>query len=236
MKKIILIALITIISSLALVADAQVIQTSSLASIIEAQQIRELRAKGYKNVEAKVLHIPIEKIALADGAVSVRITSNSPRLAAREYKKVDIYVNSKYQRSLGVPLEIKIYDDVMVAKDIISKDSQISAKNVEFKYQNILASSQQCLNRKALGSEIIVTRMFRPGEVIDQRFCKSKPDIVRSAMVKVIFKTDNEMAITVDGIALTEGKVGDFISVENKTYKKVYTGKVVGVNKVLVEI
>lgn len=236
MKKLLLTALILFISNITLSASAQIVRTETLASLIEQQQVRELKAKGYKEVEAKVLNIPVKQIQLADGIVSVKFGCESKLSSSRTYKKVDIYVNCKYQRSLGVPIEIKIFENVMVAKDIITKDTPLSARNVDFKRQNILALPQKTLTKEDLRSEIIASKIYRPGEIIDQRFSKIKPDIVKNAMVTVIFKTDNEMEICVDGIALVEGKIGNFISVENKTYKKVYMGKVIGVNKVLVEI
>ena len=42
--------------------------------------------------------------------------------------------------------------------------------------------------------------------------------------------------ITIDGTALGDGMVGDYINVENKNYKRVYNGKIIGENKILVKI
>ena len=42
--------------------------------------------------------------------------------------------------------------------------------------------------------------------------------------------------VSVDGTAMSDGMCGDYIDVENKNYKKIYNGKVIGENKVLVEI
>ena len=42
--------------------------------------------------------------------------------------------------------------------------------------------------------------------------------------------------ITIDGTALADGMTGDYVNVENKNYKRVYTGKVIGENRVLVSI
>ena len=42
--------------------------------------------------------------------------------------------------------------------------------------------------------------------------------------------------ITIDGTAMSDGMLGDYINVENKNYKKVYNGKIIGENRVLVNI
>lgn len=236
MKKVLTISLIFLISALAQTAKAQIVPTAQLIPMIEAEQIKEVKAKGYSEVEVKVLNIPMEKITLPDGQITLKINSNSPNLTSREYKKIDLYVNSKYQRSFGAPIEIKVFQNILVAKEPITKDSLLTAKNIELKRFNILGMVQNSWDEKALSSEIIATKMYRTGEIIDRRFSKIKPDIVKNATVTVVFKTDGEMAITVDGIALVEGNIGNFISVQNKTYKKVYMGKVIGTNKVLVEI
>ncbi|MDD3238275.1 MAG: flagellar basal body P-ring formation chaperone FlgA [Candidatus Gastranaerophilales bacterium] len=236
MKKLLITLLISILTFGIAKADAQVITKDSLILMLQSQQEKELRAKGYKDIDVKVIHIPMQSYTFDDGVLSFKINSNSPVLLGKEYKKIDVYSNGIYQHSIGVPFEIKIYENVMIAKDIISRDSLLSSKNVEFKRANILGTPQRPLTQKDLPREMITGKMFRPGEVIDSRFCKIHPDIVRNAMVKVIFKTDDDMSIVVDGTALVEGKIGDYISVENKTYRKVYMGKVIGINKVLVEI
>ena len=65
---------------------------------------------------------------------------------------------------------------------------------------------------------------------------KSQPDIMRDAAVTLYFKTKTNLAVTLDGIAISEGNIGDTISVKNKRYNRIYNGKIIGENKVLVRI
>lgn len=236
MKKFLSIFLIFLIYSLGQTAKAEIVSTSTLIPIIENAELKEILAKGYDDVQVKVVSIPMEKINLPKGDISVKINSVASHLVAREYKKVDIYVDSKYQRSIGMPVEIKIFQNILVAKEPITKDSLLTTQNIELQRQNILALTQNAWDEKSLSSEIMATKMYRTGEIIDRRFSKLKPAVVKNAQVTVVFKTDDDMAITVEGTALVEGSIGSFISVQNKTYNKVYMGKVVGTNRVLVEI
>ena len=79
-------------------------------------------------------------------------------------------------------------------------------------------------------------KAFQKGEVIDKRFVKMKPDVIRNGEVRIFFVSNGAVMITIDGTALADGMTGDYINVENKNYKKVYTGKVIGENRVLVNI
>jgi flagella basal body P-ring formation protein FlgA len=236
MKKLLSILLILLVSSLSQEVKAQSAVTTKLIPIIEAAQAKELKAKGYNDVEVSVLNIPIENLILPEGNISVKINNIQDRFVSKEYKKVDIFVNSKYQRSIGVPMEMKIYQNVLVSKEVIPRDSLISYKNTEVKRLDILSLTQNVLEEKSFNKEIIATKMYRAGEPIDRRFSKSKPDIIKNSPVMVVFKADDGMSITVDAVALIEGNIGDMVSAQNKVYKRVYMGRVVGPNKILVEI
>lgn len=236
MKKLITISLIILLNCICSKTYAQVILTKDLAKIIENKQIQELQEQGYKDIEVSVINIPIEKLTIPDGEVSVKINSNASEFTSREYKKIDILVNSKYARSIGVPIGIKIYKNVLVAKDTIMRDGSLNSGNLTTKREDILTLTQQTLDEKDLATDFVSLRMYKAGDIIDKRFTKSKPDIVKNAIVTVIFKTGDDMNITVEGIALTDGKIGNYIAIQNKNYKKTYTGKVIGTNKVLVQI
>ena len=53
--------------------------------------------------------------------------------------------------------------------------------------------------------------------------------------VKAFFKSGN-IFISTDGVVLSDGMIGDYVDVRNNTYKKTYRGKVIGENKVLINM
>ena len=92
------------------------------------------------------------------------------------------------------------------------------------------------LTDKMLEKEITTKKAFQKGEIIDKRFVKMRPDVIRNGDVRIFFVSNGSVMVTIDGTAMMDGMTGDYINVENKNYKKVYNGKVIGENKVLVNI
>ncbi len=236
MKKLLSIFFIFLITGISSKAHSQVLFAQKLSELVKQEQQKELIEKDYKDFEVNVLNIPFEKVVVPDGEISIKLNSNSAELTSKEYKKVDIYINSKYERSVGVPVEIKIYKTILTAKEQIQRDCELNKNNTVLKKYDILTVMQVSLDEKDIESNLISLRMYRPGEIIDKRFTKLKPDISKNSVVTVVFKSDNNMNVTIDAVALSDGKIGNLISVQNKIYKKIYTGRVVGPNKILVEI
>ena len=50
--------------------------------------------------------------------------------------------------------------------------------------------------------------------------------------VKIQFKQNPNFNIEIDGIASTEGNIGDIITVKNTAYNKVHTAKIISPNRV----
>ena len=92
------------------------------------------------------------------------------------------------------------------------------------------------LDGSMLEKEITTKKIFQKGEIIDRRFVKMKPDVARNADVRVFFVSNGSVMISIDGTAMSDGMLGDYINVENKNYKKVYNGKIIGENRILVNI
>ena len=83
---------------------------------------------------------------------------------------------------------------------------------------------------------MVAKKDFREGEFIDKRFVKERPDVTMNSEVRIILNSDNGFQIAIDGIAKKDGVIGEYVTVENKMYNKVYNAKVIGENRVLVNI
>ena len=237
MKKLFNIALIAILAAgFSNAAYSQTLSDTQFKSLVAKQAEKDLEKFNVDEAKVTVGHLPVSSFELPDGKVSVEIVSSSNSLTAREYKKVNIKVNGVYARTYYVPLETQAYKYAVVAKEVIQRDKVITPQAVELKKVNVIGNLGNTLNLNDISKEVVAVKVFYPGDLVTKRYTKSKPDVVKNAMVTVNFKTGANLNIAVDGIAVTQGNVGDIIQVKNKRYNKIYTGEVTGTNQVLVQI
>ena len=243
MKKLTKILLINLIMTAAISVGiaqkcaAQTLSAEIFKALVAAQAKKDLEKYDLDECEVTVGHLPIQSFNLPDGKVTVELVSNGYNsLTAKEFKKVNIRVNNAYARTYYVPLETKAYKYVAVAKEVIQRDKIIPLQAVEFKKVDIMGNLDNTVSASDIAKELVATRMFYPGNLITKRYTMSKPDVVKNAMVTVNFRTGADLNVSIEGVALMQGNIGDTIQVKNKRFNKIYTGEVTGVNQVLVQI
>ncbi len=235
MKKIINLALITILTLSALKVQARTFSSDEVKNEIVQQVIESYKKYTDADLKATVLAVPFRDLNLPQGNVRFEVTSNVDKFMARDLKKVNIYVNDKFVRTFNAPVDVKAYKNVLVASDFIAREKSLTRSMVQVKKMEVSYNLEYALTENMLGRDIITKKTFKEGEIIDKRFVKLRPDVQRNSEVTAFFKRDN-ILISVNAIALSEGMTGDYIGVENKGYKKIYTGKIIGENKVLIEM
>lgn len=215
---------------------AQELTLAQFQKIVSKQIQEDLKNYELDELEVTVNRLPVQKLVLPDGKVSVKVTSNSKNLVPREYKKIDVYVNNKYQQTFYVQAEIKAYKYAVVAKELIPRDKIIPMQSVELKKENVITCMDTTLNMYDISKGLVAGKVFYPGEILSKRFAKAKPEVVKNSTVTVNFQTNSDLTVSVEGIAMTTGYKGDLVQVKNKRYNKIYSGKVVGENQVLIQI
>lgn len=236
MKNIIRIFLIlTVLTFGTLKVNAAILSGSEIKNII-ANQVKE----NYKNytsaqLNVEVVALPFKDLSLPQGDVTFVVKPSMNKFLARDLEKVSVFVNDICVRTFNAPVVIKAYEDVLVATGFINIGQPINSNVVSAKRVEISNILDYPLRADALGKDMLAKKAFREGEVLDKRFIKLKPDVSRNAVVTVTFKTNN-LTVTLDATALSDGVLGENICLMNKNYNKIYTGKVIGENKVLVEI
>lgn len=234
MKKLLTTALIMIVT--AVCANAQTV-TSEAVKVQIANQLKAGYTKIAKgDVEVKITATPFASIQLPDGKVTYKITQGGDKIIPRDIKRVDVYVNDSFVRTLNLPCQTIVYKDVLVAADFINREQAITRESTIVKKIDVSQKMDYVLSENVLSKEMSAKKAFQKGEIIDKRFVKMKPDVERNMGVRIFFVSNGAIMITIDGTALADGMTGDYINVENKNYKKVYTGKVIGENRVLVSI
>lgn len=234
MNKIVATALILIISNLGV--NAQMVSSSdvktSVAKILETNYNKMTNG----DVEVKVSATPFAQLQLPDGKVSYKVVSGGDKILPRDIKRVDVYVNNAFVKTLNLPVQTIVYKDVLVASDFINREQAVTNECTTVKRMDVSMKMDYVLDSKMLSKEMTTKKAFQKGEVIDKRFVKMRPDVQRNGEVRIFFVSNGDVMVTIDGTAMADGMTGDYINVENKNYKKVYNGKVIGENRVLVAI
>jgi len=228
--------ILTIASNFSLLkADATVYSSSTVKSIIAKHVIEIYKNYTDAQLSVQVVALPFGELDLPEGKVSFIVKPSMDKFMARDLEKVTVYVNDKFITTFNAPIVVKAYEDVLVSTGFINIGQRITSNNVIIKRLEISNTFGYQLNSDIIGKEIIAKKAFREGEILDKRFVKYKPDISRNAVVMVFFNKNN-LTISTEATALSDGVIGDSICLMNKNYNKTYQGKVIGENKVLVKI
>ena len=234
MKKLLATTLILLTGALSV--NAQMLTSNdvkaSVAKILESSYSKMTDA----DIEVKVSATPFAQLQLPDGKVTYKITSGADKIVPRDIKRIDVYVNNAFIKSLNLPVQTVIYKEVLVANDYINREQSLNKDNLSLKKMDVSMKMDNVLTQSALNKEMSAKKGFQKGEIIDKRFVKMRPDVVRNGEVRIFFVSNDAVMVSVDGTAMSDGMLGDYINVENKNYKKTYNGKVIGENKVLVNI
>ena len=151
----------------------------------------------------------------------------------RDSLRANIYINNIGFSIKGNIILVKRVDNKFVS---LNREQAITREATLVKKIDVSQKIDYVLPEKVLSKEMSAKKAFQKGEIIDKRFVKMKPDVARNGEVRIFFVSNGAVMITIDGTAMADGMTGDYINVENKNYKKVYTGKVIGENRVLVNI
>lgn len=228
----VLILMITVLSS-----NAQTVTSAEVKTAV-AKQLQAGFNKMVNNaeVEVKISATPFASIQLPDGKITYKITQGADKIVPRDIKRVDVYVNDAFVRTLNLPAQTSVYKEVLVASDFINREQAITSETAVAKKIDVSLKMDYVLSEKSLSKEMSAKKAFQKGEIIDKRFVKMRPDVERNSGVRIFFVSNGAVMITIDGTALADGMTGDYVNVENKNYKRVYNGKVIGENRVLVNI
>lgn len=235
MKTTLRILLIMILALSSLKANAVILSDSTVKEAISHQLVQKYQ--GYTNAQVKVevVGVPFKDLSVPAGNITYLVKSPSDKFVAREMEKVSILVNNKCIKTFNASVNIKAYQDILVASGPIEREREINLGVVRIEKKEVSNTFGYALTPDDLGKGFLAKKFFSAGEVIDKRFVKAKPEVLRNSTVTVFFNSNN-LSISVDGTALSDGSRGDSICVINRNYNKIYKGTIIGENKVLVKL
>jgi len=237
LKKIIKTIILIALTVTAQQSFAQNLSAETAKVEIEKVIINNLPENIKNDAKVNIRGLRFTDLTLPDGEITyIQVKENDERFFPRTIKKINICVDGRIMQVVNVPVEIAVYKDVLVASEPINREQVLSRENTVTKKINVADRLEYYLTSEILRKEATSKKMFREGELIDKRFVKVKPDVVLNSEVRVFFVSNDAVMITIEATALSDGLLGEYIKVSNKKYNKTYTGKVIGENRVLVQI
>jgi flagella basal body P-ring formation protein FlgA len=144
-------------------------------------------------------------------------------------------VDGRKFRTIFPRLDIKIFQQVLVAKAPIGRGTLINQADVALERTSTAGMVQAPLTRieAVLGAE--ATREIRPGTVLTASMFRL-PNVIKAGdMVNIVY-TNGDLTIVYQGQARTAGAIGQLVRVMNMESKREFTARVTGPNQVEIKV
>ena len=193
-------------------------------------------------IAVEILNIPTAPLSFPQlkDASDIKVTAESSlgdMYSERTIIRLHLAAADGTNREMGIPVHITVKKPVWVVKAPVN--AQHALHTGDFTLQTKDVSS---MFRFAVGQETnLVDYMARvnlqPGEILDNRKIIIPPDVSYNGNVMIFMSSNSGMTLSVPGVALASGRIGDTIRVRQSVYQnKYYNAKVIDKNRVLVQI
>ena len=159
MKKVLTTALILLTC---LSAQAQTVTSADVKT-----QVAKILENSYRTiipnaeVEVKISATPFANLVLPDGQVTYKIVQGGDKIIPRDIKRVDIYVNNAFVKTLNLPAQTSVYKDVLVASDFINRDQAITNETAMVKKMDVSQRMDYVLSEKMFAKEMKDKKAFQ---------------------------------------------------------------------------
>ncbi len=195
-----------------------------------------------KNISVSIIRVPAAPFdfpaAKTPQDIKISITSRLGEVySPRGIVQVSLQDGSGHQREIGVPVQIIIQKPVWVIKNVVNANEPLRASDFSLQSKDV----SNCYNYAVGADRNLGTYLarvnLRPGDILDARKIVIPPDVSYNSPVRIFMSNGDGMTVTVPGIALANGKIGEIIRVRQAVFqRKYYSAKIVDKNKVLVEM
>jgi len=185
-----------------------------LVSQLDAQNIRQQRGQ---RVSYKISRVD-PRLRLADCEVPVSVDLGTANLLGRVTAKVACKGASPW--TIYVPLSVQVFKKVVTVRSpattgkiLKQSDLQLSEKEVSSLTQGYFSDFNQVAN-KLLKRSVTMNGVVTPNMI-------EEPKVIRKGDEVMIVAAKGTLSVSSPGIALSDGRVGQQISVKNSSSKRV---------------
>ena len=221
-------------------APAQ-IQQQVVAHVKEKLQ-SQINENDQAYITVEVLNIPTAQLSFpqVSNASSVKITTESclgELYSDRTIVRVHMEGSDGTNREIGVPVHIMVKKPVWVVKTAVTAQRPLHLADFVLQTKDVSYIYRYAVGQETNLGDYIARVNLQPGEVLDNRKILVPPDVSYNANVMIQVSTNSGMTLTVPGVALANGKIGDTIKVRQSVFQnKSYNAKIIDKSRVLVEM
>ena len=190
-----------------------------------------------KNPDGAVIvkNVPSIQVDLKGSTLAIETICDFNSIGKNKIAKVILSESGQVLRSFVVPVEVKSYDTVLVATKDILRGESLNASNTRYEKRSIEYNSGNVIGENFDYSHLSTQRTIKAGEILDKRFLTKQTAIYRTNPIIATFQSGG-IQLSIEVIAMENGGIGDYIKVKSKEYNKIYQGKVISSNQVLIQI
>ncbi|MDX2085812.1 MAG: flagellar basal body P-ring formation chaperone FlgA [Candidatus Melainabacteria bacterium] len=218
------------------------IEESLIGEIVQAHVKNQLPASAQSSLSVEVDRVPGAPFLYPEEytAEDITIQANSnlkEHFNSRAIVRVSLKDKSGSTKEVGVPVHITLKQPVWVVKNMIYPGQGINSKDLTLETRDVSRYYYSVVSPKDDLSEFEARVVVRPGMMLDRRQLIHPPAVRRNQPVKISLKNGNTFQISVEGLAMEDGRIGQTVRVRNlKKMNQYYSGQVVAKNRVEVAL
>ena len=187
------------------------------------------------NGNVSVKNIPVVSVNNLTSTVIVDATCDFNSSLPVKNAKINLLSNGEVIKTFFVQVEVTNPIYVLTAKYDIAKGEPLNEENTYFELKTTGFNPANTINQNDAYLGEVAQFPIKAGSVINKRLLAKKIAVLRNAPVYATFQTGG-IKLVIETVALENGSMGQYIRVKSKKYNKIYQGKVVGENSVLIQI
>jgi flagella basal body P-ring formation protein FlgA len=175
-----------------------------------------------------------------ENASAIKISTESTlgeQYSDRTIVRVHLESPDGTSHDLGVPVHIIVKKPVWVVKTAVTAQRPLRAADFTLQTRDVSYNYRYAIGQETNLNDYVARVNLMPGEVLDNRKIIIPPDVSYNSDVMILLSSNSGMTVSVPGIAMANGRIGETIRVRQSVFQhKYYNARIIDRSRVLVQI
>lgn len=198
--------------------NLRTLQGDAFKTYIVNYALNHLSHQDDETLEINVL--PLEKQIILPACTTAIDISMTSQLVAKQANSVTLSCRESPQWNIFVPINIKVFTDVLIANRLIKMGELLSASDTTYEKQDKNNLPDGFFKDQGEINGLAAKHNISAGSIITGKNTKQLPIIKKNESVSLLIKTGG-VEVQMIGIAKSDGYLNDTIKILNPSSKKV---------------